>query len=140
MAWPGSILVIFIGASWKSCCVVFSFVTLNEPAKIPLVIAAFDDFGLKDIILKARVGESEEPKEILLKTYKQAERSDSLLASLDVPEFKPQPGQVIRYRAVVRDRRVRVEPGPAPAEPPPPKNVRKKSLKPAMSSALPRNS
>ncbi|MGE0608203.1 MAG: hypothetical protein AB7O62_13995 [Pirellulales bacterium] len=78
-------------------------ITLNEPAKVPLVIAARDDFGLQEIVLQTRLNDADAPSELSLKKYSQAERGDNLLASLDVPSFNLVPGQVLRYRAAVRD-------------------------------------
>jgi hypothetical protein len=82
-----------------------SDITLSEPTKVPLVIAAYDDFGLKDAILAVQRGDSGGFVNRTVKTYDQAARSDNLVAALDVPAHKLQPGEHLRYRVEVRDRK-----------------------------------
>jgi hypothetical protein len=80
-----------------------SDVTMTEPVKLPLTIAAYDDFGLAQVLLQVQRGDSGGFTEQVLRTYAKAERSHSLVAALDVPAFNLQPGEHVRYRAEVLD-------------------------------------
>jgi hypothetical protein len=82
-----------------------SDITLTEPAKVPLVIAAYDDFGLKDVVLAVQRGDSGGFVSQTVKAYDQAARSDNVLAALDVPAHKLLPGEHLRYRLEVHDRK-----------------------------------
>ena len=81
-------------------------ITLSEPKKIALVIAAFDDFGLADVVLSVQRGDSGGFMGETLKTYRgEPVRSESVLAALDVPSYGLTAGEYLRYRVEVRDRK-----------------------------------
>ncbi len=81
---------------------------LSEPGKVPLVIAAFDDFGLADISLAVRRGEQGAWETRVLKKFAAPAQSDNLLTSLDLTPLKLKAGESIRYHAEARDRKGQV--------------------------------
>ena len=82
-----------------------SDLVLSTPAKVPLSIAAFDDFGLADIVVSVQRGDSGGFVGRPVKHYDRPQRSENVLASLDVPSFDLKPGEHVRYRVEARDRK-----------------------------------
>lgn len=77
---------------------------LSEPVKVPVVIAAFDDFGLGELVLSVQRGDSGfvgRP----VKTYSMVTRGDTSLVMLDLVSEGLKNGDVMKYRAEVRDRK-----------------------------------
>jgi hypothetical protein len=100
-----------------------SDLTLSQPTKVPLVIAAYDDFGLADVQLSIQRGDTTPPlppggegrgegaersqisQLLTVKKYDQPTRTDTLITTLDLPSMDLKPGDTVRYRAVARDRK-----------------------------------
>jgi hypothetical protein len=80
-------------------------VTLSEPGKVPLVVAAYDDYGLADVVLSVQRGDSGGFQDRALKHYEKPVRSDTVLSTLDLAEMKMKVGEHIRYRVAARDRK-----------------------------------
>lgn len=78
---------------------------LSEPAKVPLVIAASDDFGLADVVVSAQIGDSGGFIGRPVRKYDIPKRSDNLVATLDLPALGVTVGQHVRYRIEARDRK-----------------------------------
>lgn len=82
--------------------------TLSEPRKVPLVIAAYDDFALKDLVVLVQKGDSGGFRGSPIKTYKKPTRSDSVTMALDLAPYELKPGEFIRYRVECRDRKEQI--------------------------------
>jgi hypothetical protein len=82
-----------------------SDVVLSKPAKLPLSIAAFDDFGLADIVVSVQRGESGGFIGRPIQHFDRPRKSANLATSLDVPAFQLKPGESLRYRIEARDRK-----------------------------------
>ncbi len=82
-----------------------SDLVLSTPAKVPLSIAAFDDFGLADIVVAVQKGDSGGFIGRPVKHYDKPQRSENVLATLDLPSMDLKPGEHIRYRVEARDRK-----------------------------------
>jgi hypothetical protein len=78
---------------------------LSEPGKVPLVVAAYDDFSLADVVLSVQRGDSSGFADRVLKHYDKPLRSDTVLSSLDLVEMKLKVGEHVRYRVEARDRK-----------------------------------
>ena len=78
---------------------------LSEPGKVPLVIAATDDFGLADVVVSSQVGDSGGFVGRPVRTYDTPRRSDNLVATLDLGALGVKVGQHVRYRVEARDRK-----------------------------------
>jgi predicted nucleic acid-binding Zn-ribbon protein len=78
---------------------------LSQPQKVPLVLAAFDDFGLADVTLLAQKGFDSSPARHVLKSYGPGQRSDNLVSTLDLPALGMKAGDVLRYHVEARDRK-----------------------------------
>jgi hypothetical protein len=77
---------------------------LSEPVKVPIVIATFDDFGLEELLLSVqRDGGSFLGRSI--KKFDDVIRADTTLLMFDLVEEGVKPGEVLKYRAEVRDRK-----------------------------------
>lgn len=77
---------------------------LSEPVKVPIVIASFDDFGLGELVLSVQRGDAGfvgRP----VKTYSTITRGDTALVMLDLSNEGLKNGDVLKYRAEVRDRK-----------------------------------
>ena len=77
---------------------------LSEPVKVPVVIAAFDDFGLGELVLSVQRGDAGfigRP----VKTFSTVTRGETVLVMLDLPNEGLKNGDVLKYRAEVRDRK-----------------------------------
>ena len=81
-----------------------SDIVLTEPQKVPLVVRAYDDFGLADISLLTQKGDSGGFVGAPLKTLEEPSRSESILASLDLAPYQLKAGEHVRYRVQARDR------------------------------------
>jgi hypothetical protein len=78
---------------------------LSTPVKVPLSIAAYDDFGLADIVVSVQRGDSGGFVGRPVHHFERPRRSYGLLTSLDVPAWSLKPGEHIRYRVEARDRK-----------------------------------
>jgi hypothetical protein len=78
---------------------------LSTPGKVPLVIAAFDDFGLADVVLSMQRGDSGGFGDRVVKHYDKPVRSDSVLTTLDLAGMKLKVGDHIRYYVSAHDRK-----------------------------------
>ncbi|MEX2117980.1 MAG: hypothetical protein WD847_00095 [Pirellulales bacterium] len=83
-------------------------VVLSQPAKVPLVIAAYDDFALKDVTVLVERAGSGGFRGSPWKRYQEVVRGDTLVAPLDVARYDLEPGEQLRYRVEVRDRKDQV--------------------------------
>ncbi|HEV7224674.1 MAG TPA: hypothetical protein VGN42_18330 [Pirellulales bacterium] len=82
---------------------------LSQPQKLPLAIAAYDDFALKHVKVLAQRGDTEGFRESAVKVYDQKLlRADTARLSLDLTTFDLKPGEHVRYRAQVEDRKGQV--------------------------------
>ncbi len=78
---------------------------LSEPVKVPLVIAVFDDFGLAELVLSMQKAESSGFQGRPVKSYSEITRADTAIVTLDLLQESLKSGDVIKYRAEVRDRK-----------------------------------
>jgi hypothetical protein len=78
---------------------------LSEPKKVPIVLSAYDDFGLADVAIATQRGDSGGFVGRPIKRYTQTTKSDGLVASLDLPALGLKMNEHIRYRIEVRDRK-----------------------------------
>ena len=86
-----------------------SDLVLSQPQKLPLAIAAYDDFALKHVKVLAQRGDTEGFRESAVKVYdKKLLRADTALLTLDLTTFDLKPGEHVRYRAQVEDRKGQV--------------------------------
>lgn len=76
---------------------------LSQPGKIPLVVTAYDDFGLDAIELHYRRGESYSVEKMPIKQYPQPVRSDTVITNLDLAAMKMKVGDHLHYRLSARD-------------------------------------
>ncbi|HEX3149024.1 MAG TPA: hypothetical protein VHR66_13165 [Gemmataceae bacterium] len=88
---------------------------LSKPDKVPLQIAARDDYGLLDLWLAVqREGEPKFARAVKVKEYPtpNPQRADALVAALDLTSagFNLKAGETLHYRVEVRDRRLNAEP------------------------------
>ena len=72
---------------------------------MPLSIAAYDDFGLADVVVSVQKGDSGGFIGRPVKHYDRPKRSESLTASLDLKALDVKAGEHIRYRVEARDRK-----------------------------------
>ena len=82
-----------------------SDLVLSTPVKVPLSIAAFDDFGLADVVVAVQRGDSGGFIGRPVRHFDRPQKSASILTSLDVPAWKLKPGELLRYRVEARDRK-----------------------------------
>jgi hypothetical protein len=80
-------------------------VVLSKPIKLPLSIAAFDDFGLADIVISVRRGDAGGFIGRPVHHFDRPRTSTNLATSLDVPGWHLKPGEYLRYRVEARDRK-----------------------------------
>lgn len=86
-----------------------SDITLSQPQKLPLAVAVYDDFALKHVKLLVSRGDAEAFRETAVKKYDEnLTRSDTAILSLDLVPFLLKPGEHVRYRALVEDRKGQV--------------------------------
>jgi hypothetical protein len=79
--------------------------TLSEPTKLPLVIAAFDDFGLDEVALVYQRTDGGPWERKVVKHYAKPQQSDSIVTNLDLAEMQVKVRETIRYHAEARDRK-----------------------------------
>jgi hypothetical protein len=77
--------------------------TFSVPQKVPLVISAFDDFGLAKLVLSVQRGTGGF-EAIPIKRYKKPVRNDNAVYTLDLPQMGLKMGDQIRYRVEAHDR------------------------------------
>jgi hypothetical protein len=82
-----------------------SDLSVSEPGKVPLVVAAYDDFGLADVTLLVKKGDQGGFSGQPLKQYAVPARSDVVQSALDLAPFQLKPGEHIRYAVQARDRK-----------------------------------
>lgn len=82
-----------------------SDLVISEPQKIPIVIRAYDDFGLSDVALAIQTGDSGGFVGSPVKVFDDPVRSESILSSLDLKPYLQKPGESVRYRVQARDRK-----------------------------------
>jgi hypothetical protein len=78
---------------------------LTAPAKVPLSIAAYDDFGLADIVIAVQKGDSGGFVGRPVHHFVRLERSTNLAAILTLPAWSLKSGEHLRYRVEARDRK-----------------------------------
>ena len=78
---------------------------LSTPVKVPLSIAAYDDFGLADLVVAVQRGDRGGFIGRPVHHFDHPERSGSYTASLDVPAWNLKAGELLRYRVEARDRK-----------------------------------
>jgi hypothetical protein len=81
---------------------------LSAPSRVPLVLSAYDDFGLADISLVVQRGDKGVPETQVLKHYDKPQRSDNLVAAFDLAAMQVKLGEFVRYHAEARDRKGQV--------------------------------
>ena len=82
-------------------------IVLSQPKKLPLTIAAYDDFALKHLRVLVQRGDSGFREKTHKKFDKQV-RGETVLVPLDLASFDLKPGEYVRYRAQVEDRKGQV--------------------------------
>ncbi len=82
-----------------------SDLVLSKPVKLPLSIAAYDDFGLADIVVSVQRGDTGGFIGRPVQHFGRPRRSTSIATSLDVPAWNLKPGEHLRYRVEARDRK-----------------------------------
>ena len=75
----------------------------STPQKVPLVISAFDDFGLAKLVLSMQRGTGGF-EAIPIKRYDKPVRNDNTVYTLDLPSMGLKMGDQIRYRVEAHDR------------------------------------
>ncbi|HET6882866.1 MAG TPA: hypothetical protein VFI31_22045 [Pirellulales bacterium] len=81
---------------------------LSQAKKVPLTIAAYDDFALKHLKVLVQRGDTGGFRETVGKKYGKQVRGDTALVSLDLLPFDLKPGEHVRYRIQVEDRKGQV--------------------------------
>jgi hypothetical protein len=82
--------------------------TLSAPAKVPLVVAAFDDFGLGEVSLAIQRGDKGPWETRVVKRYAKPQAADSIVTNLDLPALNGKTGETVRYYAEAKDRKGQV--------------------------------
>ncbi len=77
----------------------------SEPGVVPLVLAAFDDYGLAGIDLLLRRGDGTDAERHAIRKYETPIRSDNIAHALDLVALKVKTGDTIHYRLEARDRK-----------------------------------
>ncbi|HVX15653.1 MAG TPA: hypothetical protein VHC22_30990 [Pirellulales bacterium] len=83
-------------------------IVLSQAKKVPLTIAAYDDFALKHLKVLVQRGDSGGFRETAGKKYGKQVRGDTALVALDLLPFDLKPGEHVRYRVQVEDRKGQV--------------------------------
>jgi hypothetical protein len=83
-------------------------IVLSQAKKVPLTIAAYDDFALKHLKVLMQRGDSGGFRETASKKYGRQVRGDTALMSLDLLPLDLKPGEHVRYRVQVEDRKGQV--------------------------------
>ena len=79
--------------------------TVSELIKVPLFVAASDDFGLSEVVLSVQSDPTAGFQGRPVKKYTKVQRSDSTAITLDLTKEDLKLGQTLKYRVEVRDRR-----------------------------------
>jgi hypothetical protein len=80
-------------------------IVLSEPAKVPLAIASYDDFGLADVLVSVQKGDSGGFVGRPVKKFERPTRNESFTTALDLKAMDLKAGDLIRYRVEARDRK-----------------------------------
>jgi hypothetical protein len=80
-------------------------VVLSKPVKLPLSIAAYDDFGLADLVVSVQKGDRGGFIGRPIHHFDRPRKSSTHAASLDVAAHALKPGEFLRYRVEARDRK-----------------------------------
>ncbi|HQU42768.1 MAG TPA: hypothetical protein PK867_08145, partial [Pirellulales bacterium] len=83
-------------------------IVLSQAKKLPLTVAAYDDFALKHLKVLVERGDSGGFRETTGKKYGKQVRGDTALLTLDLLPFDLKPGEHVRYRVQVEDRKGQV--------------------------------
>lgn len=83
--------------------------TLSAPAKVALVISAFDDFGLEKLVLAVQRNPMSGFESKPIKRYAKPVRSDNVVHTLDLTTMDLKMGDQIRYRVEAHDRHEQVK-------------------------------
>jgi hypothetical protein len=81
---------------------------LGEPGKVPLVIAAYDDYGLASVAVAVQKGDAGGFATRPIKKYPKPLRSDNVVGDLDLTKMDLKAGEHVRYRVEARDRKGQV--------------------------------
>ncbi|HEV3022785.1 MAG TPA: hypothetical protein VGX76_09960, partial [Pirellulales bacterium] len=79
-----------------------------EPKKLPLVIAAYDYWALKHVQVLAQKGDTGGFREAAVKHYDKPTRGDTAQMSLGLAHYELKPGELVKYRVQVEDRKGQV--------------------------------
>ncbi|HUY36541.1 MAG TPA: hypothetical protein VMV69_27645 [Pirellulales bacterium] len=80
-------------------------IALAEPRKLPLVIAAYDDWALKHVKVLAQKGDTGGFRETAVKRYDKPTRGDTAQLALDLAPYELKAGEQVKYRVQVEDRK-----------------------------------
>jgi hypothetical protein len=83
-------------------------IVLSQAKKVPLTIAAYDDFALKQLRVLVQRGDSGGFRQTASKKYGKQVRGDTALLALDLLPHDLKPGEHVRYRIQVEDRKGQV--------------------------------
>lgn len=83
-------------------------IVLSQAKKVPLTVAAYDDFALKHLKVLMQRGDSGGFRETTSKKYAKQVRGDTALLSLDLLPLDLKPDEHVRYRVQVEDRKGQV--------------------------------
>ncbi|HJT75870.1 MAG TPA: hypothetical protein VJ739_01605 [Gemmataceae bacterium] len=78
---------------------------LSEPGKVPLVLTAYDDFGLLDVTLHTQRDMDWQGDSRTVKRYNGPARNDSVATTLDLTAMHLKVGDALHYYAEARDRK-----------------------------------
>ncbi|MFM8217669.1 MAG: hypothetical protein ACKOJF_01970, partial [Planctomycetaceae bacterium] len=78
---------------------------LSHPVKVPVSVSVYDDFGLAKVVLALHEpGEAGFESRPIVR-YSQPAQTDQFLHSLDLPAWDLKPGDAVRFRLEVHDRK-----------------------------------
>ena len=78
---------------------------LSHPVKVPVSVSVYDDFGLAKVVLSLqKPGEAGFESRPIVR-YSQPAQTDQFLHSLDLPAWDLKPGDAVRFRLEVHDRK-----------------------------------
>ena len=75
---------------------------LRLNASTPLVISAFDDFGLEEVVIATQKGDSGGFQGIPIRRFAKPVRSETMHEQLELAPFNLQAGEFVRYHVQVR--------------------------------------
>jgi hypothetical protein len=82
-----------------------SDMVLTAPQRVPLLVQAYDDYGLADVSLAVQKGDSGGFVGAPLKTITGPVRHESIVSALDLEPYQLKAGEHVRYRVQARDRK-----------------------------------